>query len=150
MNPKHLFLSSLWLFAFILAISCSKIEVTKPNEEHKTSYKEAPVLIESRQDYELLDAFPSFPGGDSLFRQYLKEKIKYPQSAIKNGISGKVFASYIVESDGSISNLEILKGLGYGCDDAVKDALRNMPSWSAGKIKKNHVRVKLVIPVEFK
>ena len=151
MKAKHLFLGSLWLCVCLLEFSCSKSELSTPEQKGEySSTKDVPELISSRVDYNLLDVFPSFPGSDSSFRQYLKNKIIYPQSAIENHIVGKVFVSFIVEKDGSISELETLKGLGYGCDEAVKDALMDMPIWSAGKINGNNVRVKMIIPVEFK
>lgn len=151
MKTKHLFLGCLWLCLCFLEFSCSKSEISTPEQKGEfLSTKNVPELICSRVDYNLLDVFPSFPGSDSSFRQYLKNKINYPQSAIENNIVGKVFVSFIVEKDGSISEIETLKGLGYGCDETVKEAIRQMPSWSPGKIKGNNVRVKIVIPVEFK
>ncbi|MEI8006186.1 MAG: energy transducer TonB [Bacteroidota bacterium] len=140
----------LWLLAFLFLVSCSKKETTAPPQAKKGPVKDASTLIESRADYALLDVFPSYPGGDSLFRQFLTEHAAYPQEARNNHVSGKVFASFIVEADGSISHIEILRGIGYGCDEAVAGALGKMPSWSAGMIKKNTVRVKLIAPFEFK
>jgi len=148
MKIMHVVKSGILLFLVIILFSCSKDEVITP--KHESSYKDVPDLIASRQDYALLDEAPSFPGGDSLFMQYLKENIKYPKDALDNQISGRVFISFIVENDGSLSGLEILKGLGYGCDEEVRSAFSNMPPWSSGKIRGNAVRVKLIIPVEFK
>lgn len=152
MKTYRFFISALMMTLVVLSVSCSKQEpiATADASGSLPTYKDAPDLIASRQDYALLDEFPAYPGGDSLFTQYLIGKISYPAQARENHISGKVFASFIVERDGSLSSLEILKGLGYGCDDAVLDALRSMPSWTAGVIDGNKVRVKLVIPVEFR
>jgi protein TonB len=152
MKTKQFFHCALWILAFVLAVSCAKQELSAPAEKQSASphYKDAPDLISSRQDYALLDVSPSFPGGDSLLTKYLNENIRYPRDARDNHISGKVFASVIIENDGSLSNLEILRGLGYGCDDAVLGALRDMPAWSPGAINGRSVRVKLVIPVEFR
>ncbi len=152
MKTKQFFLCALWILALVLAVSCSKQEASAPtgNQSATPNYKDAPDLIASRQDYALLDISPSFPGGDSLLTKYLNENIRYPREAMDNHISGKVFASFIVENDGSLSNLEILRGLGHGCDDAVLGALRDMPVWSPGVINGHNVRVKLVIPVEFR
>jgi len=139
----------LGLMALILFMSCSKKE-NNPSQVQKSAAKSLPALIDSREQYALLSQFPSFPGGDSLFMEYLKTHIRLTPDAAQNNIRGKVFASFIVETDGSISNAEILRGIGYGCDDQVTAALRDMPAWTAGKIGPDKVRVKMVIPVEFK
>ena len=150
MKAKKALSVTLWLLAFIFLTSCSKKETLTPTQGQKTILKDIPELIESNPQYALLDQYPAFPGGDSLFREYLKANVRYPREAVDNNIKGKVFSSFIIERDGSISNLEILRGIGYGCDDEVLDVLRNMPAWTPGKIQNTNVRVKLVIPVVFK
>ncbi|MEI6884562.1 MAG: energy transducer TonB [Bacteroidota bacterium] len=150
MKSRKQFSAFLWLVTFLFLVSCSKQETSTPPQLQKSVTKNIPALIDSRSQYELLDQFPSFPGGDSLFMEYLKTHIEYSSSSAQNDTRGKVFASFIVENDGSISNVAILKGIGYGCDEQVAKVLRNMPAWQAGRIGTENVRVKLVIPVEFK
>jgi hypothetical protein len=150
MKIEKIATGSLLIIAVALMISCSKTRVAEPSGKAESICKDAPALIESRADYALLNVFPSFTGGDSLFMQFLTDHVTFPQEAKINHVSGKVFASFIVETDGSISNIEIVKGIGHGCDEAVTAALGRMPSWSAGMIKGNKVRVKLIVPFEFK
>lgn len=152
MKTKQFFLCLLWIPAFVMAVSCSKQDASAPAGSTSADLKfgNAPELIDSRSDYALLNQFPAYPGGDTLLMQYLNATIKFPQEARDNHISGKVYASFIVEKDGILSNIEILKGLAYGCDEVVLDAIKKMPPWSAGAIDGKNVRVKLVIPVEFK
>lgn len=140
----------LGLLVVLSFFGCSKSEMTPSNQNKSIALKEIPALIDSRAGYELLDQYPSFPGGDSLFRVFLNEKISYPQSAKSMGINGKVFGSFIIEKNGSVSNVEILKGIGFGCDEALLNALQMMPVWSPGLIQNNAVRVKLIVPIEFK
>lgn len=150
MKTKQFIPCILWIPVLMMVASCAKQDSSTPSGTESAHLKNAPDLIASRVDYALLSQFPAFPGGDSLMQKYLNETIKFPQEARENHISGKVFASFIVEKNGVLSNIEILKGLAYGCDEAVMDAIKKMPAWSAGAIDGQHVRVKLVIPVEFK
>jgi TonB family protein len=141
----------LWLLVILFLVSCSKKETLAPIQDQVISNKkEVPELINSPTLYNMLTQMPSFMGGDSLFRLYLHNKINYPQEAIDHNISGKIITSFIVETDGSISNLKVLRGIGYGCDDAVLNTLGNMPSWSPGRINDNTVRVQIILPLEFK
>lgn len=137
-----------WLFAFLLLSACSKTDNLNPNLANKPHLKDCPQLVNDTGYYSL-DQKPSFPGGDSVFRAYIKSNLTYPKKAIQNNITGEVYTSFIVETDGSISNVTTLKGIGYGCDDAVISVLENMPSWSPGIKNKQHVRVQLVFPMNF-
>jgi|WetSurMetagenome_2_1015567.scaffolds.fasta_scaffold56140_3 TonB family protein len=144
------FSTFIFIFGLFALISCSKNENAGPSEAKKLTLKDIPELIDSQQGYSLLDQFPSFPAGDSSIMEYLKSTITYPQSAIDNNIHGKVFVSFIVEKTGSVSNIEIVKGIGYGCDEQVVHAIENMPSWTPGIIQGQNVNVKMILPIEFK
>jgi|WetSurMetagenome_2_1015567.scaffolds.fasta_scaffold351024_1 periplasmic protein TonB len=150
MKPKNLFPACIIFFVVLMAVSCSKNETGSLAQSQSATSTVIPALIDSPQGYDLLDQFPTFPGGDELLTEYLKNNIRYPKKATDNRIKGRVFASFIIEKNGSISNLEIIKGLGYGCDEQVLTALQQMPLWTPGKIEDQNVRVKLLIPVEFK
>ncbi len=90
-----------------------------------------------------------FPGGMEAFTKYLKENIKYPESAQKANITGKVYIEFTVNTDGSTSDYAILKGIGYGCDDEAQRVLKSVPNWIAGKQSGRTVRSKLTIPINF-
>lgn len=95
------------------------------------------------------DIMPEYiPGLDSLV-ELITKKAVYPASALKAGIEGKVFISFIVEKDGYPSGFEVIKGLGKGCDEEALRVIRKMGRWTPGLIKNRPVRVKLMIPVVF-
>ncbi len=100
--------------------------------------------------YKVVHKPPSYIGGDFARQEFLVKSIKYPEKARKNGVSGTVFASFIIEKDGSVTNPEIIRGIGGGCDEEVIRILKLMPKWNPGEDKAgNAVRVSFAIPVKF-
>ena len=92
---------------------------------------------------------PEFPGGmDSLYR-WIDEHIQYPQLALENGIHGKVFVTFTVEPDGTISNPRILRDIGGGCGKEAQRVVYLMPRWIPGKLHGEPVRVQFNLPVKF-
>lgn len=99
--------------------------------------------------YMVVEDDPTFPGGrDSLYK-FLAENIKYPQEAKDNNISGRVFVSFIVEPDGSITNPRLLRDIGGGCGQEAIRVVKLMPRWKPGKNKGQTVRVQFNLPVNF-
>lgn len=93
---------------------------------------------------------PSFMGGNSEMYKFLSKNLKYPTAAQRANIQGKVFLSFIVEKDGSITDIETMKGIGFGCDEEAMRVVKLMPKWIAGKQNGRNVRVKFTIPVFFR
>ncbi len=93
---------------------------------------------------------PSYPGGDEARIKFLQENIKYPKEAIKHGVQGKVFVSFVVEVDGSLSDVKVLRGIGSGCDDEAIRVVKSMPKWVPGKQKGVPVRIQFNLPIDFK
>ncbi|MGB3848804.1 MAG: energy transducer TonB [Tunicatimonas sp.] len=93
---------------------------------------------------------PSFPGGISAFYQYLGESVVYPKQAIRQSVSGKVFVEFVVDKDGSLSQIKVLKGIGAGCDEEALRVIKNSPRWNPGKQRGRAVRVRMVVPISFK
>lgn len=92
---------------------------------------------------------PFFPGGESAMMQYITMNLKYPQIAKENGIEGKVFVSFIVEKEGSLTDLKVARDIGGGCGAAAMNMVRSMPKWKPGQHRGETVRVKYVLPVRF-
>jgi periplasmic protein TonB len=92
---------------------------------------------------------PAFPGGDLARKSFIQRNLKYPQLALQNKIQGIVYASFVVEKDGSITSIKILQGIGAGCDDEALRVVRLMPKWKAGKRQGHEVRVQLIMPLNF-
>jgi protein TonB len=92
---------------------------------------------------------PEFVGGMKAMYEFLGKNLKYPKSASNSGIEGKVFLKFIVEKDGSVTDIKVLRGIGFGCDEAAIHAVKQMPSWNPGKQNGQAVRVYFTIPINF-
>ena len=92
---------------------------------------------------------PSFPGGISAFYSYVAKNVNYPKPAIRQGVSGKVFVQFVIDRDGSLSDLEVIKSIGAGCDEEALRVVQNSPRWNPGKQRGKPVRVRMVVPISF-
>lgn len=92
---------------------------------------------------------PSFPGGDEARIRFLSENIRYPQMARESGIQGTVFVTFVVERDGSVTDVRILRGIGGGCDEEAIRVIKAMPKWNPGKQRGRPVRVQFNMPIRF-
>lgn len=115
----------------------------------------APVQVEDEESAEetqifmVVESMPSFPGGEPALYKYLGENIKYPQMAKESGIQGRVFVTFVVERDGSVTDVRVLRGIGGGCDEEAIRVVKNMPKWTPGKQRGKAVRVQYNLPVKF-
>lgn len=98
----------------------------------------------------IVESMPEFPGGQMKMMEYIAKNIKYPQIARESGIQGRVYVSFVVEPDGSISNVNIMRGIGGGCDEEAVRVVKSMPKWTPGKQRGKTVRVSFNLPVNFK
>lgn len=126
------------------------ISETPPTEEVTKGVKDIVEIEESNEPFLTVEVNPSFMGGNSEMYKFLGKNLKYPSAAQRANIQGKVFLSFIVEKDGSITDIESLKGIGFGCDEEAIRVMKLMPKWIAGKQNGRNVRVKFTIPVFFK
>jgi periplasmic protein TonB len=93
---------------------------------------------------------PEFPGGESALIAYIAKNTKYPAIARENNIEGRVFISFVVEKDGNISDVKVIRGIGGGCDEEAKRVIKSLPKFSPGKQNGRPVRVQFNVPVNFK
>ena len=93
---------------------------------------------------------PSFKGGIAAFYKYIGKEIKYPSQARSMRIEGKVFLEFVINKEGAITNIKVLRGIGGGCDKEAIRVLQNAPKWNAGKQRGKAVNVKMVLPITFK
>jgi protein TonB len=96
-----------------------------------------------------IEAFPEFEGGMKAWAKYLQRNLRYPYEAQEKGIGGKVFVSFIIEKDGSVSNVKLIKGLGAGCDEEALRVIGKSPKWKPGRQNAQNVRVRYNIPIYF-
>lgn len=106
-------------------------------------------VIES-ETFNIVEEMPQFPGGEQKLMEYLSENIQYPQKALEAGIQGRVFVGFVVEPDGSISNVKLLRGIGGGCDEEAIRVIESLPKWEPGKQRGKAVRVAYQLPVFFR
>lgn len=92
---------------------------------------------------------PQFPGGDAALFDFLSKNLKYPEEAKEIGISGKVFVSFVVETDGSITEVTLVRGIGTLCDEEAIRVVKSMPNWTPGKQNNVPVRVRYNLPIKF-
>ena len=100
-------------------------------------------------DFRVVEDLPQFPGGASEFMKWLTRNLKYPASAQNKKIKGRVVAQFIVNTDGSVSDLELTEHLEVACDREVLRVLRMMPKWQAGVMNAKPCRTKVCIPIVF-
>ena len=114
----------------------------------------APEVVEEevveQEIFQIVEEMPQFPGGEAKLMEYVAKNIKYPQIARETGIQGRVFVGFVVEPDGSISNVKLLRGIGGGCDEEAMRVIKSLPKWKPGKQRGKAVRVSYQIPVLFK
>jgi len=97
-----------------------------------------------------VDIPAEFPGGINQARQFLANNIQYPDQAVENGVNGTVQVKFTVELDGSLSNIEIVQKLGYGCDEEVIRVFKRMPKWTPAKLNGKFVKSYFTMPVSFR
>ena len=100
--------------------------------------------------FNVVEQMPEFPGGSIELMKFLSENIKYPEAASKAGTQGRVVAQFIVEADGSITNVKVLKNVSDEIDAEAVRVIKAMPKWKPGMQKGQPVRVKYTIPVTFR
>ena len=99
--------------------------------------------------YQFVEEMPEYLGGEEKLRKFIKENLVYPKDAKENRIQGTVYVGFVVEKDGNLSNMEILRGIGGGCDEEAIRIIKMMPKWKPGKQNGTNVAVKYTIPVKF-
>ena len=100
--------------------------------------------------YQIVEQMPAFPGGEEKLLEFLSKNIEYPEEARKAEIQGRVFVGFVVEKDGSVGDVKVLRGIGGGCDEEAVRVVKSMPKWKPGMHKGEPVRVSYQIPIHFK
>ena len=99
--------------------------------------------------FDIVEQMPEYPGGAQALMEYLKDSIKYPEDAQKQKVEGRVLVKFVVETDGSISDVEVVKHAFPSLDTEAVRIIQGMPNWTPGKQKGQAVRVKFVAPINF-
>jgi len=126
------------------------VEVTEETVVEDIVFEEAPEDEEVDEVFTIVEDQPEFPGGMKAFYEYVGKKMKYPSQARRMGIEGRVYVEFIVDKDGSLSNVRAVKGIGAGCDEEAVRVMKAVPRFKPGKQRGRPVRVKMVLPINFK
>lgn len=111
---------------------------------------EPPKHEEENKVFDVVEQMPSFPGGNSALMEYLSKNVKYPVVAQENGVQGRVVVSFVVERDGSITDVKVVKSVDPSLDREASRVVSSMPKWIPGKQNGSAVRVKYNVPVSFR
>jgi periplasmic protein TonB len=96
-----------------------------------------------------ISEMPEFPGGDEARIKFLSQNLVYPRIAVETGIEGKVVLTFVVEKDGSIAHIKLLRGIGASCDEEAERVVALMPKWKPGRQNGREVRVQINLPIDF-
>ena len=122
-------------------------EVLKAKEEIAAP---EPPKQEDNKVFDVVEQMPSFPGGNGALMSYLSQNVKYPVVAQENGVQGRVVVSFVVEKDGSITDVRVVKSVDPSLDKEAARVVQSMPKWIPGKQNGSAVRVKYNVPVAFR
>jgi TonB family protein len=157
---KGRFLLALPLFALSLAVFSCENEINDSVKEVDFAAAEDIPLNNSPESnlrtfnadevFDVVENAPEFPGGMEAWSQFLGENLRYPEQARKLGIEGTVFLVFEIDRQGKISNTEILRGIGGGCDEEAMRVIQQSPDWLPGLQNGKKVNVRMRLPIRFK
>jgi len=99
--------------------------------------------------FQVVEDMPEFPGGSAGMSQFLAGTLHYPQEARQAHVQGVVFVGFVVNRQGAVTDVMVLKGIGHGCDEEAARVVKLMPSWKPGRQKGKRVSVRYSLPIKF-
>ena len=123
-----------------------KVGYTLPVRFQLSSAKGSANVEQSAEKFTYVEQMPAFKGD---FNAFLSQNIHYPPKALKKGIEGRVIVSFVVDEDGSISDVQLMHGIGGGCDEEAIRVVKGMPAWKPGKQNGKPVKVRYTLPIRF-
>ena len=136
-------------------VAISIADVKGNDEEHGKDIADLKQVVtqaepEPEKVFDMVEQMPQFPGGDAALFEYLSTHIKYPTIAEENGVQGRVIVTFVVERDGSITDVKVFKSVDPSLDKEASRVVAGMPKWIPGKQNGSAVRVKYTVPVTFR
>ena len=107
------------------------------------------ITEETDVPFVIVEQMPQFPGGEKEMMKFIKNNLRYPTVATEMGISGTVIVNFVVDKDGKITRIKVVRGIGGGCDEEAVRVLSKMPAWSPGKQGGRAVLVSYTVPFKF-
>ncbi len=143
---------TLLLLAFV-ALSCNDPDLTLdqgPDIQTTAVVDADNNAVASNEIFNVVEEQATFPGGMGAWVRHLKENLKYPEQAKREGIEGAVFLSFVVRKDGDISDIQVARGIGGGCDEEAVSLLLDSPNWIPGKQNGEEVNSKMQVRIVFR
>lgn len=125
------------------------VEVTEDTRVEEIVFDESPDDENVDEIFNIVEDQPEFPGGLAAFYKYIRGKIKYPSQARRMGIEGRVYIQFVVDKDGSITDIQSVKGIGAGCDEEAVRVMKTVPKFKPGRQRGRAVRVRMSLPISF-
>lgn len=144
------------------------LEIVENNEEIKNEAQiedteaddktqiQAPIDVQQEEEsdevinFYVIEEKPEFPGGEAAMMKWINSNVKYPEIAKENGITGKVFVQFVINKEGKVGNVELLRGVDPYLDKEALRVVSNMPAWKPGKQRGKAVKVSFQLPINFK
>lgn len=126
------------------------VEVTEETVIEDIVFEEAPEEEVVDEVFTIVEDQPEFPGGMQAFYKYVGDNMDYPSQARRMGIEGRVYVQFVVDKDGTVTEVTAVKGIGAGCDEEAERVLRQAPKFKPGKQRGRAVKVRMVLPIIFK
>lgn len=126
------------------------IEITEETVIEDIIIEEAPPEEEVEEVFQIVENPAEFPGGIGEFYKFVQKNMSYPAQARRMGIEGRVYVEFIVDKDGSITNVSSVRGIGAGCDEEAVRVVQMSPKWSPPRQRGRPVKQKMIIPITFK
>ena len=126
------------------------IEITEETVIEDIIFEEAPVEEKADEIFTIVEEQPSFQGGgNAAFLKWVGQNLKYPSQAQRMGIEGKVYVQFVIEKDGTVTDVKAIKGIGGGADEEAVRVIQSAPKWSPGMQRGRPVRVRMILPISF-
>lgn len=126
------------------------VEITEDAVFEDILFDDAPAEEEVEEIFQVVEDQPEPIGGMEAFYKYVSKNLDYPAQARRMGIEGRVFVQFVVDKDGSITDVVAIRGIGAGCDEEAVRVIKEAPKWKPGKQRGRAVKVRMVLPITFK
>lgn len=146
---RYLLLLAAGVIIMGVSLNSCAVKETPEAEVEEAVVVEEKAAPEDGVIFTIVEENPQFPGGDEGRMKFFKDNMKYPEEAKKQGIQGVIFVTFVIETDGRVTDARILRGLGYGLEEEALRVVNMMPNWIPGKQRGENVRVQFNMPIRF-
>jgi len=127
----------------------SNVSFDKGSDDVQAPIATQKITEEPEQPFVIVEQMPQFPGGEKEMMKFIHNNLRYPSLAAENGIQGTVIVNFVVDRDGKITRIKVVRGIGGGCDEEAIRVLNKMPAWSPGKQGGKAVLVSYTVPIKY-